>query len=73
VTDVRSIWSSEELPQMVVAAFPDTPEKERESFRENLTRLCAREGKAICAEVGIVALATSDAADYAGVVAAYGE
>jgi hypothetical protein len=73
VTDVRSIWSSEELPQMVVAAFPDAPAKERDQFQKNLTRLCAEEGKAICAEVGIVALATSSANDYAGVIAAYGE
>lgn len=73
VSDVRPVWSSEELPQMVVAAFPDTPVAEKTTFRANLPRLCAEEGKAICAEVGIVSLAASNAADYAGVVAAYGE
>jgi hypothetical protein len=73
VTDVRSIWSSAELPQMVVAAFPDAPAKERDTFRDNLTRLCSEEGRAICAEVGIVALATSNAAEYAAVIAAYGD
>jgi hypothetical protein len=72
VSDVHAVWSSEELPQMVVAVFPETPAEERRVFRNNLPRLCAEEGKAICAEVGIVSLATSDAAEYAGVVAAYG-
>jgi hypothetical protein len=73
VTDVRSVWTSDELPQMVVAAFHDAPAAERKTFRSNLPRLCAEEGKAICAEVGIVSLATSNEADYARVVADYGE
>jgi hypothetical protein len=73
ITDVRSVWSSEELPQMVVAAFPDAPAEEKGTFRANLPRLCAEEGKAICAEVGIVSLAAAGAEEYAGVVAAYGE
>jgi hypothetical protein len=69
---VRAVWSSGDLPQMVVAALPTAPKAERRTFQANLSRLCAEEGKAICAEVGIVSLASSSAADYAAVVAAYG-
>jgi hypothetical protein len=73
VSGVRTVWSGDELPQMVVATFPSTPGAESAAFRANLTELCAEEGKAICAEVGIVSLAKSDAREYAGVVAAYGD
>jgi hypothetical protein len=69
---VRAVWSSEELPQMVVVALPAAPVEEKRAFQANLPRLCAEEGRAICAEVGIVALAGSGAAEYAAVVAAYG-
>jgi hypothetical protein len=69
---VRPVWSSDELPQMLVVALPAAPAEERRGFQENLPRLCAEEGKAICAEVGIVSIATSGAKDYAGMVAAYG-
>ncbi len=70
---VRAVWSSDELPQMVVAALPAAPAAEKRAFQANLTRLCAEEGKAICAEVGIVSLAGSGAAEYAAMVAAYGD
>lgn len=70
---VRAVWNSQELPQMVVVAFPETPPAERDEFRANLARLCAEEGKAICAEVGIVSLAASGFGDYAPVVTAYGQ
>jgi hypothetical protein len=70
---VRAVWDSDELPQMVVVAFPSTPAKLRREFQANLARLCAEEGKAICAEVGIVSLAASGFGEYASVVTAYGE
>lgn len=70
---VRAVWTGAELPPMVVAAFPAAPEQERETFRSNLVPLCAEEGKQICAEVGIVSLAPASDADYASVVAAYGD
>jgi hypothetical protein len=73
VSGVRAVWSSDELPQMVVATFPETPKDESTGFRNNLTQLCSEEGRAICAEVGIVSLAASDAGAYAAVVAAYGD
>ena len=69
---VKPIWSSEELPQMVVAVLPGTPAAERDKFRSNLTDICAAEGKQICAEIGIVSLATADGRDYASVVNEYG-
>jgi hypothetical protein len=70
---VRVVWSGAELPPMVVAAFPSAPADERETFRSNLVPLCAEEGKKICEEVGIVSLAPASEADYASVVAAYGD
>lgn len=69
---VRVVWSSDELPQMVVVALPTAPAQARQSFQANLPRLCAEAGKEICAEVGIVSLSTSDVGDYARVVTAYG-
>ena len=70
---LRTLWTSAELPSMVIAAFPAAPAEERETFRTNLVPLCAEEGKKICEEAGIISLAPAAAADYAGVVAAYGE
>ena len=72
VDGVKTVWESAELPQMVVVALPDAPAKEREAFQKNLPDLCAAEGRAICAEVGIVSLAASSDRDYADVVTAYG-
>jgi hypothetical protein len=69
---IRTVWTGAELPPMVVAAFPAASAEERETFRSNLVPLCDEEGKKICEEVGIVSLAPAAAADYAGVVAAYG-
>ena len=70
---VHAVWQSAELPQMVVVALPDAPAKERAAFQKNLPELCAAEGRAICAEVGIVSLATSSDRDYADAVTAYGD
>lgn len=69
---VRAVWSSAELPPMVVAAFPAASAEERATFQSNLVPLCDEEGKKICEEVGIVSLAPATAADYAAVVDAYG-
>jgi hypothetical protein len=70
---VHPVWESAELPQMVVVSLPDAPAKEREAFQHNLADLCEAEGRAICAEVGIVSLSASSDKDYADVVTAYGE
>jgi hypothetical protein len=69
---VRAVWSSAELPPMVVVAFPAASAEERELFRSSLAPLCAEEGKKICAEVGIVSIAPAAEADYASLVDAYG-
>jgi hypothetical protein len=68
---VHPVWSSAELPPMVVVAFPAASPAERELFRSNLVPLCAEEGKKICEEVGIVSLAPAAEADYASIVGAY--
>jgi len=70
---VRKVWSSEELPPMVVVAFPNAPPDERTRFQENLSKVCEADGKTACAEVGIVSLRPATAADYGAVMAAYGK
>lgn len=70
---VRPIWTSQELPPMVVVAFPNVPPDERKRFQENLKGICEDEGKSACAEVGIVSLRAASATDYAAIVSAYGK
>jgi len=68
---VHSVWKSQKLPPMVVVAFPSAPASERKAFQQSLARICEGEGKTSCAEMGIQALKTASAADYASVVSAY--
>lgn len=70
---VRPVWSSAELPPMVVVAFPTAPAQERARFQENLEKVCDDDGKGACAEVGIESLRSAGATDYAAVVGAYGK
>jgi hypothetical protein len=70
---LRTVWTSAELPPMVVAAFPAAPDAERERFQEHLANLCDNQGQSICAEVGIVSLKATSPTAYAAVVAAYGK
>lgn len=70
---LRTVWTSAELPPMVVAAFPAAPDAERKRFQEHLANLCDNQAQRICAEVGIVSLKTAGPAEYAAVVAAYGK
>ncbi|MRG97043.1 PhnD/SsuA/transferrin family substrate-binding protein [Polyangium spumosum] len=68
---LKSVWSSDKLPPMVVVAFPSAPAAERKAFQANLGKICEGEGKATCGEVGILALKSASSSDYAGVVSAY--
>jgi hypothetical protein len=70
--DLRVVWQSAQLPPMVVTAFPAAPAAERQRFQKHLPDLCGEAEQNTCAEVGIVSLRTASAADYAAVVAAYG-
>lgn len=69
---IKTAWTSEKLPPMVVAAFPNAPTAERIGFQQNFDKVCDADTKPACAEVGISALDMASAADYAAVVAAYG-
>jgi hypothetical protein len=69
---VRTVWTSPELPPMAIVAFPQAPADERQRFQDNLTKVCDNDGERACAEVGIVSLKSAAAADYAPVIAAYG-
>jgi hypothetical protein len=70
---IKSVWKSDKLPAMVVAAFPAAPAAERTAFKSSLGKLCEGEGKAACAEVGIQALQGASDADVARFIAAYGK
>ncbi|MFN2378034.1 MAG: hypothetical protein ABR538_16000 [Candidatus Binatia bacterium] len=69
---LKTAWKSKELPPMVVAAFPSAPTSERVRFQQNFSRVCEADTKPACAEVGISSLDMASAAEYAAVVAAYG-
>jgi ABC-type amino acid transport substrate-binding protein len=70
--EVKTAWKSEKLPPMVVTAFPSAPTAERQRFQQNFNKVCNGDTKPACAEVGISSLDMASAADYAAVVAAYG-
>jgi hypothetical protein len=70
---LHAVWQSEELPPMVVSAFPAASADERKRFQENLAKLCEEDARSACAEVGIVSLRAASATAYAAVIAAYGQ
>lgn len=69
---VHVVWRSRKLPAMTVVAFPSAPASERKSFQARLRDVCDGDGQTACAEVGIYALESASASDYAEVVTAYG-
>lgn len=68
---IRSVWSSDKLPPMVVVAFPSAPAAERKAFQASFGKLCEGEGKTACAEVGIQSFKVAADSDYAAVITAY--
>lgn len=70
--ELHTAWTSQKLPPMVVAAFPSASTEERQRFQRNFSRVCDADTKPACAEVGISSLDLASAADYAAVMAAYG-
>lgn len=72
-TGIKSVWKSNMLPAMPVVAFPSASAAEKSKFQASLPKICSGEGKESCRQVGIQALSTAGAADYAAVVAAYGK
>lgn len=67
---VKTVWSSDKLPPMVMVAFPDAPAAERKAFSESLAKLCPADPTA-CTDTGINSMKSASPADYATVVAAY--
>jgi hypothetical protein len=68
---IKSVWSSDKLPPMVVVAFPSAPAAEKKAFQSSLSKVCDGDGKATCGEVGISSMKTAGSSDYASVMAAY--
>lgn len=67
----KAVWDSSDLPPLVVVAFPAAPADERARFQDNLEKICAGEGKAACAEVGILSLREARDDEFADLIAAY--
>jgi hypothetical protein len=72
-SELHSVWKSTELPTMPVVAFVHAAEAERTRFSKEMAGICDGEDRKVCEEVGIVALKAASNADYAEVIAAYGE
>ncbi|HEY8380325.1 MAG TPA: PhnD/SsuA/transferrin family substrate-binding protein [Nannocystis sp.] len=70
---LKPVWQSAKLPPMVVVEFPSAPAAERKTFQNSFGKICAGEGKAVCAEAGLKEFKTASAADYAAVTSAYGK
>jgi len=68
---VKSVWSSDKLPPMVVVAFPSAPATEKKGFQASLGKLCEGDGAAACKEVGITGLKAASSSDYAAITDAY--
>ena len=68
---IKSIWSSEKLPPMVVVAFPAAPAAERKTFQVSFGKLCEGDGKTACAEVGIQSFKSAADSDYSTAISAY--
>lgn len=69
--NLKVLWSSAELPPMVVVAFPSAPADERKAFQSNLGKLCTGDGASACKEVGLASLSSSTEKAYAGVIGDY--
>lgn len=69
---VKVVWSSKELPPMVVVAFPGAPAAEKGTFKTSLSGVCKGDGAAACKEVGLSSLASASESAYAAVIADYG-
>ncbi|TPV93114.1 MAG: phosphate/phosphite/phosphonate ABC transporter substrate-binding protein [Myxococcales bacterium FL481] len=70
---LRTAWSSDQLPPMVLVATPGATAAERKRLRAQLSRVCTGPGEQACEAAGIRALRSSDGAPYRRVIAAYGK
>ena len=68
---LKVVWSSKQLPPMVVVAFPSAPAAEAKAFKAGLSKVCTGDGAEACKEVGLKALSGASESDYKDVIAAY--
>jgi hypothetical protein len=68
---VKSVWKSDKLPPMVIAAFPAASAAEKKGFQGAYGKICEGDGKDVCKEVGIQAMKTASTTDYQTVITAY--
>lgn len=71
--DLKVLWSSSELPPMVIVAFPSAPGAEKKAFKANLGKVCSGDGEAACKEVGLSNMGSASEKDYASVISDYGK
>jgi len=69
---VASVWKSDKLVSMVVAAFPAAPAAERKAFQDSFSKICQDDAKT-CNEVGIQSFKSASNTDFAALVTAYGK
>lgn len=70
--NLKVLWSSAELPPMVIAAFPSAGSAEKKAFKGSLGGLCSGAGSSVCKEVGLASMHAASESDYAAVIADYG-
>jgi len=70
---ISSVWKSDKLVSMVVAAFPAAPAAERKAFQDSFSKICDGDGKTACTEVGIQSFKVASNTDFAALVTAYGK
>ena len=70
---VASVWKSDKLVSMVVAAFPAAPAAERKAFQASFSKICDGDATTACKEVGIQSFKSASNADFAALVTAYGK
>ena len=70
---VASVWKSDKLVSMVVAAFPAAPPDERKAFQASFSKICEGDAKSTCTEVGIQSFKSASTTDFATLVTAYGK
>lgn len=69
--DIRPVWSSAELPSLIVAAFPSAPAADRKSFIDMLSALPQADGQEACKAMDIKQVRAASDADLKDVIEAY--
>lgn len=70
---LTTVWSSAELPPMVLVALRTATAERRKKLAGQIGQICQGPGRSVCEAAGISALRPASAKTYAKIVSAYGE